>query len=44
MAEFGRYPVMMGLQPGDLQFINTFHIPHDRTVYVDDRATGACGT
>ena len=30
----------MDFQPGDMQFINNYHVLHGRTPYVDDRATG----
>jgi hypothetical protein len=39
-AESGRYSVVMDLQPGDMQFINNYHVLHGRTAYVDDRASG----
>jgi hypothetical protein len=39
-AESGRYSVVMELQPGDMQFINNYHVLHGRTAYTDDRATG----
>jgi len=39
-AESGRYSVTMDFQPGDIQFINNYHVLHGRTPYVDDRATG----
>ena len=29
--------VLMDLQPGDMQFINNFHVLHGRTAYEDDR-------
>ena len=32
--------VLMDLQPGDIQFINNFHVLHGRTAYEDDRAAG----
>ncbi len=32
--------VLMDLQPGDIQFINNFHVFHGRTAYEDDRTTG----
>ena len=40
MAEGGTYSVMMDFQPGDLQFINNYHVLHGRTSYEDDRAAG----
>jgi hypothetical protein len=30
----------MDFRPGDMQFINNYHVLHGRTSYVDDRATG----
>jgi hypothetical protein len=30
----------MDFQPGDMQFVNNYHVLHGRTPYVDDRATG----
>jgi hypothetical protein len=39
-AQSGRYSVMMDFQPGDMQFINNYHVLHGRTSYVDDRASG----
>jgi len=32
--------VAMDLRPGDIQFINNFHVLHGRTAYADDRAAG----
>lgn len=32
--------VRMELQPGDMQFINNYHVLHGRTAYEDDRAAG----
>ena len=32
--------VAMELLPGDIQFINNYHVLHGRTAYEDDRATG----
>lgn len=40
MAEGGDYSVMMDFRPGDMQFINNFHVLHGRSAYVDDRAAG----
>ena len=40
MAEGGTYSVMMDFQPGDMQFINNYHVLHGRTSYEDDRAAG----
>ncbi len=39
-AESGRYSVIMGFEPGDMQFVNNFHVLHGRTEYQDDRAAG----
>jgi hypothetical protein len=30
----------MTLQPGDMQFVNNYHVLHARTGYVDDPASG----
>jgi hypothetical protein len=30
----------MDFQPGDMQFINNYHVLHGRAEYVDDRASG----
>jgi alpha-ketoglutarate-dependent taurine dioxygenase len=30
----------MELLPGDMQFINNFHVLHGRTAYADDRTGG----
>ena len=40
VAESGRFSVKMDFQPGDMQFINNYHVLHGRTSYVDDRAAG----
>lgn len=32
--------VLMELRPGDIQFINNYHVLHGRTAYEDDRAAG----
>jgi hypothetical protein len=32
--------VLMELQPGDMQFINNYHVLHGRTAYEDDRSSG----
>lgn len=32
--------VRMELRPGDMQFINNYHVLHGRTAYEDDRAAG----
>jgi hypothetical protein len=39
-AESGAYSVIMDFQPGDMQFINNYHVLHGRSPYVDDRAAG----
>jgi hypothetical protein len=39
-AESGDYSVVMDIQPGDIQFINNYHVLHGRRPYVDDRAAG----
>ncbi len=39
-AESGRYSVVMDFRPGDMQFINNYHVLHGRTSYVDDPASG----
>ena len=39
-AESGAYGVIMDFQPGDMQFINNYHVLHGRTPYVDDRDAG----
>ena len=39
-ADGGEWAVMMDFQPGDMQFINNFHVLHGRTPYVDDKAAG----
>ena len=35
-----QYSVLMDLQPGDMQFVNNYHVLHARTAYQDDRNTG----
>ncbi|MDX2381284.1 MAG: TauD/TfdA family dioxygenase [Acidimicrobiia bacterium] len=32
--------VEMALEPGDIQFVNNYHVVHGRNSYVDDRAIG----
>jgi hypothetical protein len=39
-AEGGDYSVLMDFQPGDMQFINNYHVLHGRSPYEDDRAAG----
>ena len=40
MADDPDNHVLMDLRPGDIQFINNFHVLHGRTAYEDDRAGG----
>ena len=40
MAEEPDNHVAMELRPGDIQFINNYHVLHGRTAYEDDRAGG----
>jgi len=35
-----RYHVSMMMQPGDMQFVNNYHVLHAREAYADDRAAG----
>jgi hypothetical protein len=39
-AESNRHSVIMDFQPGDMQFVNNYHVMHGRTPYVDDRSIG----
>ena len=39
-SESGAYSVVMDFQPGDMQFINNYHVLHGRAPYVDDRDSG----
>ncbi|MDE2355910.1 MAG: TauD/TfdA family dioxygenase [Alphaproteobacteria bacterium] len=39
-ADSGRWTVVMDFQPGDMQFINNYHVLHGRLPYEDDRAAG----
>jgi hypothetical protein len=41
MADDPRYHVAMKLVPGDMQFINNYHVMHGRTAYRDDRSAGS---
>lgn len=41
MANDPRHHLAMELRPGDMQFINNFHVLHGRTAYEDDRSAGA---
>ena len=34
------FHVSMTMQPGDMQFVNNYHVLHAREAYEDDRATG----
>ena len=40
MADDPANHVLMDLLPGDMQFINNYHVLHGRTAYQDDRAAG----
>ena len=40
MADDPANHVQMELRPGDMQFINNFHVLHGRTAYEDDRVGG----
>jgi hypothetical protein len=40
MTQERRYNVLMDLQPGDMQFVNNYHVLHARTAYEDDREAG----
>lgn len=40
LADDPAHHVAMALRPGDMQFINNFHVLHGRTAYTDDRAAG----
>lgn len=40
MSNDPSFNVFMDLQPGDMQFVNNFHVLHARTAYEDDRAAG----
>jgi hypothetical protein len=39
-AESGAYSVIMDFRPGDMQFINNYHVLHGRAPYTDDRGSG----
>lgn len=39
-ADSGRFSVLMDFRPGDMQFVNNYHVLHGRTPYTDDRAAG----
>jgi hypothetical protein len=40
LADDPDHHVLMDLQPGDMQFINNYHVLHGRTAYEDDRGAG----
>ena len=40
LADDPTYHITMELLPGDIQFINNYHLMHGRTAYRDDRANG----
>jgi hypothetical protein len=40
MARDPRHNVYMDLEPGEMQFINNYHVLHGRTSYEDDAASG----
>ena len=40
MANDPQFNVYMDLRPGEMQFINNYHVLHGRTAYVDDAASG----
>lgn len=40
LAEDPQHHVAMELAPGDMQFINNYHVLHGRTAYADDRGAG----
>lgn len=40
LADDPDFHVHMKLEPGDIQFINNFHVLHGRTAYADDRSGG----
>jgi Taurine catabolism dioxygenase TauD, TfdA family len=40
MTESEEYSVFMDFLPGDMQFINNYHVLHGRTAYLDDRTAG----
>ena len=39
-AQGGAFSVVMDFQPGDMQFINNYHVLHGRLPYKDDRKAG----
>ena len=40
MTQDPQFSVFMDFEPGDMQFINNYHVLHGRTAYVDDREAG----
>jgi hypothetical protein len=40
MTQDPNYNVFMDLEPGDMQFINNYHVLHARAAYEDDREAG----
>lgn len=40
LANDPRHHVMMELRPGDMQFINNYHVLHGRTAYEDKKSAG----
>jgi hypothetical protein len=40
MTQDPQFTVFMDFLPGDMQFINNYHVLHGRTAYVDDREAG----
>lgn len=40
MTSESQYNVFMDLQPGDMQFVNNYHVLHARTAYQDDHESG----
>ena len=41
LANDPRHHVAMRLEPGDMQFINNYHVMHGRTAYQDDRGASS---
>jgi hypothetical protein len=41
LADDPQHHISMELAPGDIQFINNYHVLHGRTAYRDDRAAGS---
>ncbi len=40
MTQDPRFAVLMDFEPGDMQFVNNYHVLHARTAYRDDRESG----